>query len=584
MAVQASSAVEMKPALGLTGITINAMALIAPGAFLWTTFQTQSVSGGTSMWAAVFIAVLIALLTAIAYAALANRYPEAGTGSSYYYAEVAVLQQEEHRHFKFARLSKFIVGWASHLYYWIYPGVMVAFMGLVIEYIIQQSFDPSFGTGLGGPFELIAICVVFSLVVGAIAYVGVTGSTMANILINIIQILALLTFSLVALVFRINHPEIHYIQSSAFDVFTPKSFNDVIFQSTIAILLVVGFESATALAAESKNPKRDIPRGVILSLLIQGVVFYFFEYFAANFVIGDYYKNASGTGFAAAGASGAPIGDIAQLIGNSVLQGNGTAFAIIIAATVVIALLGTALSCLNTGVRVTYAMGKDGELPAVFGFLHGKFCTPYIAIIVLVIVSALVGSYGVLSIDNLLQVTLISNIGTFLLYGMTCIICLIAFAGVAKRNVFSTLIAPSLGALLNVAMLVGVLYYAIVGASNTKFDTIVAGVFSVTFLILGFAFLYIGQLVTGIPILHPEDHKTKGTVTGVHNVVITRKLGPLVNITGMLALEPSSETAKETEVTGPFQVSLLKAALKKPEYQDKDWDTPTIRIHRGKKV
>src|SRR5213078_2894064 len=175
----------MKPTLGLTGLTINAMALIAPGAFLWTTYQLQAApSSAMSMWFAVFVATAIALFTATAYATLAKRYPEAGAGSSYYFAEASVLQQEEHRHFKFARLSKFMVGWASHLYYWIYPGIMVAFMGLVIEYIIQQSFDPTFGTGQGGAFELIAICVVFSVVVGAIAYVGVTGSTIANIIIN----------------------------------------------------------------------------------------------------------------------------------------------------------------------------------------------------------------------------------------------------------------------------------------------------------------------------------------------------------------------------------------------------------------
>src|SRR5579864_727340 len=388
MAAQVPGDTGMKPTLGLTGVTINAMALIAPGAFLWTTYQLQASSNGsgTSMWAAVFVAVLIALLTAIAYAALSNRYPEAGTGSSYYYAEVAVLHQEEHRHFKFARLSKFVVGWASHLYYWIYPGVMVAFMGLVIEYIIQ-SFNPTFGTGPGGNFELIAICVVFSIVVGAIAYIGVTGSTLANIIINVLQILALLTFSIVAIVFRLNHPQFHYVHPNALSVFTPKSFNDLFFQSTIAILLVVGFESATALAAETKEPKRDIPRGVILSLIIQGVVFYLFEYFAANFVAGDVDKipNPSGKGFLtgldAAGTSGAPIGDIAKNMGDVVFHGNGTLFAVIIAATVVIALIGTALSCLNTGVRVTYAMGKDEELPVVFGFLHGKYRTPHMAII-----------------------------------------------------------------------------------------------------------------------------------------------------------------------------------------------------------
>ena len=299
-------------------------------------------------------------------------------------------------------------------------------------------------------------------------------------------------------------------------VFTPKSFNDLLFQSTIAILLVVGFESATALAAESKNPRRDIPRGVILSLIIQGVIFYFFEYFAANYVIGDYYKNSAGTGFAASAGttSGAPIGDIAKYIGNAMFSGNGTAFAIILAATVVIALVGTALSCLNTGVRVTYAMGKDAELPAIFGFLHGKYRTPHMAVIVLVVISAIAGSYGVLSIDNLLQITLISNIGTFLLYGMTCIVCVVAFAGVAGRNVFSTIIAPVLGAILNIAMLIGVIYYAITGAASTRVDTIVAGVFSIAFLILGFAFLYIRQLTTGIPILHAEDHKEKNPIPG----------------------------------------------------------------------
>ena len=571
MATNVSSPADMKRALGLTGVTINAMALIAPGAFLWTTFQTQSISGSTSMWAAVFIAVFIALLTAIAYAALSNRYPEAGTGSSYYYAEIAVLQQEEHRHFRFARLSKFIVGWASHLYYWVYPGVMVAFMGLVIEYIVQ-SFPAfaSFGTGPGGSFELVAVCVAFSMFVGLVAYIGVTGSTLANILINVIQIIALLTFSIVAVVFRIKHPELHYVQSSALEVFTPKNLNDLIFQSTIAILLVVGFESATALGAEAKNPKRDIPRGVILSLIIQGIGFYFFEYFAANFAIGDYYKNASGTGFAAAAASGAPIGDIAQFIGNSLFHGSGTAFAVILASTVVIALLGTALSCLNTGVRVTYAMGKDKELPAVFGFLHGQFLTPHAAVIVLVIVSAAVGSYGVLSIDNLLQVTLVSNIGTFLLYGMTCIICLIAFAGVAERKVFSTIVAPLLGAILNLVMLVGVIYYAVVGASNTRSDTIVAGVFSVAFLVLGFAFLFIRKLIGGVPILHTRDHKIKAEMAldGELDMIVTGKLGPFINITKMV----------EHEVSASGQKFSLDAVPDAPSFEENDWDTPTMLV------
>src|SRR5712691_5167997 len=495
----------MKPTLGLTGLTINAMALIAPGAFLWTTYQLQAAPGSAmSMWAAVFVATAIALLTATAYAKLAKQYPEGGAGSSYYYAEAAILHKEEHRHFKFARLTKFIVGWASHLYYWVYPGVMVAFMGLLITYIIQ-TFVPSFGA----PWQEVIVCVVFACIVGMIAYIGVTGSTLANIIINIIQIIALVTFSVLAIAYRLTHPNVHYLHPSVLSVITPHDFSGLISQTTIAILLVVGFESATALAAEAKNPGRDIPRGVLLSLVIQAVVFYFLEYFAANFFINDGYKNAGGTGFAAASSSGAPIGDMLKILGNQMLGGNGVAFANILAVTVMIALIGTSLSCLNTGVRVTHAMGKDTELPAVFGFLHGRFRTPHVGVIVLTVISAAIGSYGVLSVDHLTQVTLVSNIGTFLLYGMTCLVCIIAFAGAKKRGIFTTVLAPGLGGILNVLMLVGVIYFAIAGGGSTQTDTLIAAAFSVAWLVIGFALLWVRQVVTGIPILHPEDHKEK---------------------------------------------------------------------------
>ena len=505
MASQTTTDSGMKPSLSLTGVTINAMALIAPGAFLWTTYQLQAAPGSAmNMWASVFIATAIALLTAIAYAALSKRYPEGGTGSAYYYAEASILHKEEHRHFRFARIAKFIVGWASHLYYWVYPGVMVAFMGLVITYIVQ-TFDPSFGAA----WQEVLVCVGFAAFVGFIAFIGVTGSTIANVVINVIQIVALVTFSILAFAYRLTHPAVHYLHPSALSVITPHDLSGLIFQSTIAILLVVGFESATALAAEAKNPGRDIPRAVVLSLIIQAVIFYLLEYFATNFFINTGYHTSAGTGFAAAFGSGAPIGDMAQIIGNQMLGGNGVAFATILAVTVVIALIGTSLSCLNTGVRVTHAMGKDTELPAVFGFLHGRFRTPHIGVIVLTAISAVLGSYGVLNVDHLTQITLISNIGTFLLYGMTCLVCIIAFAGVKKRGIFSTFLAPGLGGILNVLMLVGVIYFAIAGGGTTQTDTIIAAGFSVAWLVIGFAFLWVRQVVTGIPILHPEDHKEK---------------------------------------------------------------------------
>jgi hypothetical protein len=92
---------------------------------------------------------------------------------------------------------------------------------------------------------------------------------------------------------------------------------------------------------------------------------------------------------------------------------------------------------------------------------------------------------------------------------MTCLICIIAFAGVKNRGIFTTLLAPALGVLLNVLMLIGVYYFNIAGGGSLTTDTIIAGGFSLAWLVIGFAFLWVRQMVTGVPILHPEDHKVK---------------------------------------------------------------------------
>jgi len=80
---------SVRPTLGLTGLTVNAMALIAPGAFLWLTYQMQSLYGaplaGSSMWFGIVAALLLCFATAISYAELSKLYP--GAGSSYFFAE-----------------------------------------------------------------------------------------------------------------------------------------------------------------------------------------------------------------------------------------------------------------------------------------------------------------------------------------------------------------------------------------------------------------------------------------------------------------------------------------------------------------
>src|SRR6516165_12443348 len=196
-----------KATLGLTGLTVNAMALIAPGAFLWLTFQMQALYGapmaGADMWFGILAALLLCFATAISYAELSKLYP--GAGSSYFFAEQAFLNKT--KAYRFARVAKFITGWASHLYYWVYPGVMVGVTAILSGYLLNQFWPDSF-SGTYNSFLFMALfCVVFALGVAYIAFRGVTGTTGVNFAINVIQITALLVFSVIAIAYRVQHPE-----------------------------------------------------------------------------------------------------------------------------------------------------------------------------------------------------------------------------------------------------------------------------------------------------------------------------------------------------------------------------------------
>ncbi len=507
--------VEMKKTLGLTGVTVNAMALIAPGAFLWLTFEMQAaqVVGGKStamdMFPGLVLALIMALLTAISYAKLATLYPEAGTGSSYYFAEHAFLSSEQLS--VFSRINKFIVGWFSHLYYWVYPGVMVGMFAVLINYITGQ-----FGVSLSIPVQML-IAVAIAAVTGFVAFRGVSGSTAFSVIINVIQIVTLVFITVLAIVYRNVNPEhVTFVHKTLTDILIPHSFSGVIFQSTIAILLLVGFESATALAAESKSIK-SVSRGTILSLVLQGLIFYLFEYFGANGWLNNSYsvKDSAGAiqhGIAAAAASGAPIGDMVQNLGNVLLNNSGFVCMIVVAISVAIAVFGTTLSCMNTGVRVTYAMAKDEEMPTVLNALHIKHATPHTAVLIITIASAVIGAFAVINITTLTAVTYISNIGTFLLYGMTNLIALVAFSKLPKRNLFTAVIVPILGAVCNIGMLIAVIVLGITAGGATMTSAMIAIGISVVWLIIGVVYFSFNSKKSGKDILYREAVKETANI------------------------------------------------------------------------
>jgi amino acid transporter len=565
---------EMKPTLGLTGLTMNAMALIAPGAFLWLTFAVQGVEGNTSpaMWIGIVIALLLCLATAVCYAELAKLYP--GTGSSYYFAEQSFLNHE--KMWKMARLAKFVVGWGSHLYYWIYPGVMVGFMGVLCGYLVGTLWPGFMSASNPGPMFMMPVAIGFSFFIAWIAYRGISGSTGVSIAINVVQITALVVFAVMAFSYRSSHPagtpawQFDSTSGNAYQYEfatekvkddhgvmqdsiirekdgTPKPKLDAsgkpvpflvaypatddhgnfishpnagsvvgihnagwaFVQATIAILILVGFESVTAFGGEAKNARRDVPKAVIISLLVQGAFCYLIEYFAANYFLSTGYPMATASG------SAAPIGDMMVILGNSFFgPGGGRTFMLVEAFTVFLALIATTLSCMNTGARVTYAMGKDEEVPEHFGGLHSENLTPHRAIWVLACISAVIGCVSVSMLfgdgpalsdatikalpqgffssvgypshntmaampNSLLTMGLASNFGTFILYALSCIICLVGYHNHPNFKPVRHMIIPVFGLVANLACMAFYLIGPFMGFGTPKEPLLALGIAAV---------------------------------------------------------------------------------------------------------
>jgi amino acid transporter len=442
---------------------------------------------------------------------------------------------------------------------------MVATTGLIIGYLVGTIWPNIMSASTPGPLFMMLIAVLFSFGVAYIAHRGVSGSTSVNIDINLIQITALIVFSVMALGYRINHapgtvayqfdstsgeaytyqfatkPDGTVIRDASqvpqpqldaagkpvpFTIAYPEhddkgnflthpNWKSVIgvhnvgwafVQATVAILILVGFESVTSMGGEAKNAKRDVPIAVITSLLVQGAFCYLVEYFCANYFLNSGYSMASAQG------SAAPIGDMMVVVGDALFgQGHGRTFMLVEAFTVVLALIGTTLSCMNTGARVTYAMGKDDEVPGHFGILHSENLTPHRAIWTLAAISAVVGclalvlwtadasaptdatiaalphglfsSFGYFSHDKmaalpntLLTITLASNFGTFLLYMLSCVTCIVAYHKHANFKVIRHFLIPLFGLLANLACMAFYLIGPFMGYGSAKESYLALGI------------------------------------------------------------------------------------------------------------
>lgn len=245
-----------------------------------------------------------------------------------------------------------ITGWSQVIAYVVIGAAVVAgaanYVGVLVHFVVK---------GYDGPLTVVSIILV-ALAAWYIAYRDIKLSTQVMLVMEFISVALILVL---ALGFFIKRG--HLIDHAQFSLagFNTRGIPQGII---LAIFSYVGFESATALGHEAKDPLTTIPRAIPLSLITIGAFFVLMSYVLV---------------FAFAGQtppldkSNAPLSVLAHIEGLD-------AFAVLIAIGAIMSFFACAIACINAGARVLFAMARHGLFYAGAGDAHKTHATPHVAV------------------------------------------------------------------------------------------------------------------------------------------------------------------------------------------------------------
>ncbi|MFI1509528.1 amino acid permease [Streptomyces sp. NPDC020597] len=287
------------------------------------------------------IAGLTALFSALSYAELAGTIPVAGSSYSYAYATMG-------------ELIAWICGWCLVLEY----GVSVAAVAVGWGEYLNELLDGTIGVtipdvlsappGDGGVFNLPALVVV--LLAMAFLLGGARESARANTVMVAVKIAALVLFCAIG---------VQGFRSGNYAHFMPLGMAGVSAAGATLFFSYIGFDAASTAGEEAKNAQRDLPRAIMLSLVIV----------TALYVL------------VAAVAVGAKpwqrFGDSEAALTQIMREVTGQSFwGTLLAFCAVIAIASVVLTVLYGQTRILFAMSRDGLVPKLFSRVHPKTGTP----------------------------------------------------------------------------------------------------------------------------------------------------------------------------------------------------------------
>jgi amino acid transporter len=295
-------------------------------------------------------------------------------------------------------------GWAL---LWAYGFVAAAVLGAMALFGNLLLVD------IGVHAPLVVIAVVVALVAWQAAYRGVQVSALVMLVLEVLSVAVICSVVAIVLFKHGWSPDMNQLTlKGGF----PGGVGVAL---AFAMFSFVGFESATAFGAEAKNPLVSIPRAVIGSVV-----------FASIFFIVATYAEIVGMQHAAQPLDKQtfPLGTLVDLFGIGFLRVPLTLGALFSAFSV-------CLACITTAGRITYAMAREGSLPAAFARIEPKHDTPNVAVTVVTAIALAVAvaalAAGIAPIDVFNNCGTLSSFGFIMIYGL---ISIAAFAFVKKRG------------------------------------------------------------------------------------------------------------------------------------------------------
>ncbi|UJH71509.1 APC family permease [Ornithinimicrobium sp. INDO-MA30-4] len=308
----------LEKTLGLRGVVLFGLAYMTPIIVLGI-FGVIAVASDGASAGAYSLALGAMLFTALSYGLMAKQYPVAG--SAYTYVRRALDAR-----------AGFVVGWTVLLDY--------LFLPLVIWLIG--------GAYLNGQFPDVPMwmwIVGFVVITTALNIIGLQVADKANFALMTFQVLVLIFFVVLALVYLING------SASLFSV-TPfvggSGLSGAAAGAAIAAYSFLGFDAVSTLTEDTKDPEKTIPRAIFLVALIGGLVFVVVSYVVSLVAPGAVFDNADSL-----------AADLAVTIG-------GAFFGAIFLAGLIIGQFTSGLAAQASAARLMYAMGRDGVLPKGF--------------------------------------------------------------------------------------------------------------------------------------------------------------------------------------------------------------------------